>query len=488
MALPLGSLVWIPHDDCFWPAEVVGIDGDTVTVDTVMERSTVPLSSVSLVQDGSLDGIHDMTLLNDLNEAALLHTVRTRFSRGEIYTYTGSILVAVNPFQPLAIYTPDFCAAYSNPPAPPEQLPPHIFAIAQAALHSMIVNGKDQSIIVSGESGAGKTESTKLLLEYLVAVSGEGLIERSIKVAQQILQAHPVLESFGNAKTVRNNNSSRFGKFIQLHFDHRSNIVGATITNYLLEKSRLVNQNPNERNYHILYELCAGATPEEKKLLRLKSIEQYHYLNQSGTINIKGVDDKAKFSQLKAAMKHVGIDEKAKLSIFRILSGILSLGNVEFISEKGEDGEAAQIKTMQPLEDAAFLWEVPVDQLRQALLIRTNMIRGELFKTPLPVDQATDTRDALSKGIYGRLFDWLVEQINTTMTSSEGDNAVSFIGILDIFGFEIFENNSFERNEKLQQQFIHYIFKQEQEEYEREQIQWEKVQFVDNAQCLMLIE
>eukprot|EP00004_Rigifila_ramosa_P007908 TRINITY_DN190_c0_g1_i4.p1 TRINITY_DN190_c0_g1~~TRINITY_DN190_c0_g1_i4.p1 ORF type:complete len:267 (+),score=78.69 TRINITY_DN190_c0_g1_i4:3-803(+) len=194
MALPLGSLVWIPHDDhCFWPAEVVGIDGDTVTVDTVMERSTVPLSSVSLVQDGSLDGIHDMTLLNDLNEAALLHTVRTRFSRGEIYTYTGSILVAVNPFQPLAIYTPDFCAAYSNPPAPPEQLPPHIFAIAQAALHSMIVNGKDQSIIVSGESGAGKTESTKLLLEYLVAVSGEGLIERSIKVAQQILQAHPVL-------------------------------------------------------------------------------------------------------------------------------------------------------------------------------------------------------------------------------------------------------------------------------------------------------
>ena len=365
------------------------------------------------------------------------------------------------------------------------ELPPHIFAIAEAAYYNMRTLGENQSVIISGESGAGKTESTKLILQYLTAItSNQDWVE------QQIMEANTILESFGNAKTVRNNNSSRFGKFLQVHFDKTNHIVGASLVNYLLEKSRVVSQAMDERNYHCFYQLCAGATAEERTKYKLLKADQFHYLSQSKCVSIPGTDDAKLFEQLKLAFTVMNCTPEEVDGIFRILSAILHLGNAKFQAD--ETGDKSSVVNTDSIDAAASLLEVDAAGLSEALCYRSIVVRGEQSKIPLNVDQSKDNRDSIAKALYSRLFDWIVLYINNS-TMPKGDSS-SFIGVLDIFGFELFKVNSFEQfcinfaNEKLQQFFTNYIFKLEQAEYDREGIKWDKVDFTDNSECIEMIE
>jgi len=438
-----------------------------------------------------LQGIEDMIHLDIMSEETILKNLQVRYSKDLIYTYTGSILVSINPYQILPIYTAEVARKYDN-----QHLgiaPPHVFAIAEDAYHTMLDDGGNKSIIISGESGAGKTEATKLMLQYLALKTG-GLKtlgpekkKKTSLVEQLILESSPILEAFGNAKTVRNDNSSRFGKYINIQFDARGMICGAKIENYLLEKSRIVYQATDERNYHVFYNLCAGATEEERERWKVGKAESFHYLNQSGCIKINGVDDANDFRTIKHALRLLEIEPDG---IFQTIAAILHIGNIVFAPA----AEGSKIANQDSLDIAAALLEVPPQKLAEALTVRFNEIKGEVFRVPLKPEESADVRDATAKALYGRQFDWLVQQINQSILKSKTTESKSFIGVLDIFGFENFAVNSFEQfcinytNEKLQQQFNQHIFKQEQEEYEREKIDWTSIEFNDNQGCIDLIE
>lgn len=429
--------------------------------------------------------VEDMTTLQDLTEEGIMVNLRSRFDEKLIYTYTGSILVALNPFQRLDIYNNQLLRSYIGKRL--GDMPPHIFGIAEAAYNNVAKLKKNQSVIISGESGAGKSESTKVILQYLTAVTTSA--DQESWIEQQILEANTVLESFGNAKTVRNNNSSRFGKFIQVNFNRSTRIIGASIINYLLEKSRIVHQAPSERNYHIFYELLAGATDEEKEQYLLEDADAYHYLNQSGCIDIDGVDDSKHFEELKLALTVLNITPEDLDGLLRSLSAVLHIGNMEY--EEGSN-DSAKIKTTQTFQKIIKLLEIDEKELSNSLLFRKLVIRGETSMVPYKLDQARDTRDAFAKALYDSVFQRIVDFINKSLTPKE--KTINFVGVLDIFGFEVFKVNSFEQfcinytNEKLQQFFNHFIFKLEQEEYTREGINWESIEFIDNQICLDLIE
>eukprot|EP00004_Rigifila_ramosa_P020020 TRINITY_DN516_c0_g1_i1.p1 TRINITY_DN516_c0_g1~~TRINITY_DN516_c0_g1_i1.p1 ORF type:complete len:1655 (-),score=479.04 TRINITY_DN516_c0_g1_i1:157-4674(-) len=345
-------------------------------------------------------------------------------------------------------------------------------------------NKKNQSVIISGESGAGKTEATKLILQYLAAVSGN-----HSWVEQQILDTSPVLEAFGNAKTVRNDNSSRFGKFIEVHFDENGQIQGASIENYLLEKSRIVQQAPTERNYHIFYQFVSGSDADEKAKYKIKAAKEYHYLNQSGVTTIDGVNDAEDFQKVKMSLNVLNMSESEIDGIMRVLSVVLLLGNLQF---KDKDGESCTLLNPDVANTIADLLVTDQAAMLKAFSNRTIVSGKERYVKPLTLAEAIGSRDAFAKTLYGRMFDWIVVRINDSISKPEKKKF--FIGVLDIFGFEIFERNSFEQfcinftNEKLQQHFNHYIFKVEQEEYTKEKIDWSNIEFVDNQECLDLIE
>ncbi|KAF2077800.1 hypothetical protein CYY_000921 [Polysphondylium violaceum] len=430
--------------------------------------------------------VEDMITLSELTEESLLLNLKMRYEKKLIYTYTGSILVAVNPYEILPIYTADIVKQYFAKPR--GSLPPHIFAVADAAYTNMIEDRKNQSIIISGESGAGKTESTKLIIQYLAARTN-----RHSQVEQMIVESSPILEAFGNAKTIRNNNSSRFGKFIEIQFNTSGHISGARIINYLLEKSRISHQASSERNYHIFYQLLAGATPEMKEKLHLTEPEDYHYLNQSGCIRINNINDVEDFEHVRYAMNVLTLPEDKQNTIFSILSAVLHLGNIQFEkSEKTQGAEGSSVTNQDTLQIVAKLLQVDSTKLETCLTIRHVLIRGQKFVIPLKVNEAEDTRDSLAKSLYGNVFNWLVAFINTRIYKPQPNS--TFIGVLDIFGFENFKKNSFEQfcinfaNEKLQQHFNQHIFKLEQEEYEKEKINWSKIVYNDNQECLDLIE
>ncbi|GAM28344.1 hypothetical protein SAMD00019534_115200 [Acytostelium subglobosum LB1] len=419
--------------------------------------------------DESFEEVEDMITLSNLTENSLLRNIKSRYGKRLIYTYTGSILVAVNPYEILPIYTPDIVKSYFNKQR--GSLPPHIFAIADAAYSSMFEDRKNQSIIISGESGAGKTESTKLIIQYLAARTN-----KHSQVEQMIVESSPILEAFGNAKTVRNNNSSRFGKFIEIQFNTDGYICGARIINYLLEKSRIAVQAKSERNYHIFYQLLAGASEELKSKLCLGTAEQYQYLNQSGCIQIDRVNDAEDYEHVRYAMNVLGMPEDIQNTIFTVLAAILHIGNLQFAKyEKTPGAEGSRVTNQDTLKIVANLLQLEPAKLETSLTIRHVLIKGQKFVIPLKVNEAEDTRDSFSKALYGNA--------NTT-----------FIGVLDIFGFENFAKNSFEQfcinfaNEKLQQHFNQHIFKLEQEEYEKEKINWSKITYNDNQECLDLIE
>ncbi|XP_047450061.1 myosin VIIAa isoform X1 [Mugil cephalus] len=437
----------------------------------------------------SIHGVEDMIRLGDLNEAGILRNLLIRYREKLIYTYTGSILVAVNPYQLLPIYTADQIRLYTNKKI--GEMPPHIFAIADNCYFNMQRNNRDQCCIISGESGAGKTESTKLILQFLAAISGQ-----HSWIEQQVLEANPILEAFGNAKTIRNDNSSRFGKYIDIHFNKRGAIEGAKIEQYLLEKSRVCRQAHDERNYHIFYCMLKGMTADEKKKLGLSKATDYTYLTIGKCTVCDGRDDMKEYSNIRSAMKVLMFTDKENWEISKLLAAILHMGNLRYEARTYDNLDACEVVRSPHLTTAATLLEVNDKDLMNCLTSRTLITRGETVSTPLSMEQALDVRDAFVKGIYGRLFVWIVEKINAAIykpPSSQPKALRRSIGLLDIFGFENFTVNSFEQlcinfaNENLQQFFVRHVFKLEQEEYNLEHINWQHIEFTDNQDALDMI-
>ncbi|XP_044740758.1 unconventional myosin-IXa-like [Chrysoperla carnea] len=439
----------------------------------------------------------DLCQLPDLNEQTLLDNLRARFMAGHIYTYVGSILIAVNPFKFHPIYNPKYVKLYQNTRLCPN-LPPHIFAVADTAYHCMLKERRNQCIVISGESGSGKTESTNFLLHHLTALSQKG--SHGSGVEQTILSAGPVLEAFGNAKTAHNNNSSRFGKFIQVNYKENGMVHGAVVQKYLLEKSRICSQGRNERNYHVFYYLLAGASEQERQILHLKTVDQYHYLSRSGCYQLDNVDEKHEFSRLKQSMEMVGFTAEKQRRLFSVLSAVLLLGNVEFQPRKSayHHDEAVAVKNPEVVSLISQLLRVKQETLLAALTAKRARASGETLVISYRLPEAMAARDAMAKCLYGALFDWIVLQVNHALLSKKDtlrDHQGNSIGVLDIFGFEDFELcNSFEQlcinyaNEHLQYYFNQHVFKYEQEEYRKEGIRWTNIEFMDNTGCLQLIE
>uniref|UniRef100_A0A6B2KWF1 Myosin motor domain-containing protein n=1 Tax=Arcella intermedia TaxID=1963864 RepID=A0A6B2KWF1_9EUKA len=430
-----------------------------------------------------------MVLLDDMNIPLIMHTLRERCKTDQIYTNVGTILISINPYKMLPLYTPAMMEKYSK--RGDKELPPHPFIIGDRCyLNLWDDDGQNQSILVSGESGAGKTEATKVILNYLADVAGS-----SSGVEQKILRANPILEAFGNAKTIRNNNSSRFGKWMEIHFDKKRSICGARILSYLLEKSRVPWQTPNERNYHIFYQLLKGAEPALLKELGLGTVQDYVYTSKSGCTAVDGMDDAHEFNETKKSFLELDFTEEEIKSVFKIVAAVLHLGNLVF-KKNPQDETKSMVDNIQVLQQIAKLLEIDGEALKKALTSRTFIIgnrKEEATLVPLDVSQAEEGRDSMAKHLYGALFEGLVKRINSTLSKGlSGDT--KFIGILDIFGFEIFQNNSFEQlcinftNEKLQQKFNSTTFKEEEAVYTREKIKFEHVDFIDNQSVLDLIE
>uniref|UniRef100_A0A3P8RNL4 Myosin VA n=1 Tax=Amphiprion percula TaxID=161767 RepID=A0A3P8RNL4_AMPPE len=433
-----------------------------------------------------LVGENDLTALSYLHEPAVLHNLKVRFIDSKlIYTYCGIVLVAINPYETLPIYGTDIINAYSGQNM--GDMDPHIFAVAEEAYKQMARDERNQSIIVSGESGAGKTVSAKYAMRYFATVSGSA---SEANVEDKVLASNPIMEAIGNAKTTRNDNSSRFGKYIEIGFDTRYRIIGANMRTYLLEKSRVVFQADEERNYHIFYQLCASAHLPEFKNLRLSSANDFLYTRQGRSPVIDGVDDTKELCTTRNAFTLLGINESYQMGLFQVLAAILHLGNVEI---KDRDSDSSLIPpNNRHLTAFCELVGVTYQDMAQWLCHRKLKTATETYVKPLPRLQATNARDALSKHIYAKLFNWIVEHVNKALITNVKQH--SFIGVLDIYGFETFEINSFEQfcinyaNEKLQQQFNMHVFKLEQEEYMKEQIPWTLIDFYDNQPCINLIE
>nr|XP_020864294.1 unconventional myosin-X isoform X2 [Phascolarctos cinereus] len=435
------------------------------------------------------EGVENMATLIDLHEGSILHNLFQRYQKTQIYTYIGSIIASVNPYKTIpGLYDQSTMEHYSKHHM--GEISPHIFAVANECYRCLWKRHDNQCVLISGESGAGKTESTKLILKFLSAISQHSL-ELSIKekttcVEQAILESSPIMEAFGNAKTVYNNNSSRFGKFIQLNICEKGNIQGGRIIDYLLEKNRVVRQNPGERNYHIFYALLAGLENEEKEEFYLSVPENYHYLNQSGCVTDATINDKESFKDVITAMEVMQFSKEEVREVLRLLAGILHLGNIEFITAGG-----AQVSFKTALGRSAELLGLDSTQLTDGLTQRSMILRGEEILTPLNIQQAADSRDSMAMALYSQCFAWIIKKINSRI---KGKDDFKSIGILDIFGFENFEVNHFEQfsinyaNEKLQEYFNKHIFSLEQLEYSREGLVWEDIDWIDNGECLDLIE
>ncbi|XP_010553755.1 PREDICTED: myosin-11 [Tarenaya hassleriana] len=489
----VGSHVWVEDPEVSWiDGQVEKINGPEVEIQTTSgKKVTAKLSKIYPKDlEAPAGGVDDMTKLSYLHEPGVLQNLKIRYELNEIYTYTGNILIAINPFQRLPhIYDAHMMQQYKG--APFGELSPHVFAVADVAYRAMINEGKSNSILVSGESGAGKTETTKMLMRYLAYLGGRAVTEGRT-VEQQVLESNPVLEAFGNAKTVRNNNSSRFGKFVEIQFDKQGRISGAAIRTYLLERSRVCQISDPERNYHCFYLLCA-APQEEVEKYKLGHPKTFHYLNQSKCYELVGVSDAHDYLATRRAMDIVGISEKEQEAIFRVVAAILHIGNVEFTKGKEVDSSVPKDdKAKFHLKTVAELLMCDVQALEDALCKRVMITPEEVIKRSLDPQSAVISRDGLAKTVYSRLFDWLVDKINNSI--GQDANSKSLIGVLDIYGFESFKTNSFEQfcinftNEKLQQHFNQHVFKMEQEEYTKEAIDWSYIEFVDNQDVLDLIE
>uniref|UniRef100_A0A3Q3J0J8 Myosin VC n=1 Tax=Monopterus albus TaxID=43700 RepID=A0A3Q3J0J8_MONAL len=486
--------VWIQDAEHVWKSAEITKDfhlGDNI-LELLLEDGTEHYYPVDpsnpqlppLRNPDILVGENDLTALSYLHEPAVLHNLKVRFVESRIiYTYCGIILVAVNPYKQLPIYGDAIIHAYSGQNM--GDMDPHIFAVAEEAYKQMARNNKNQSIIVSGESGAGKTVSARYAMRYFAVVSKSG---SKTRVEDKVLASNPVTEAIGNAKTIRNDNSSRFGKYTEISFDKRYRIIGANMRTYLLEKSRVVFQADNERNYHIFYQMCSCAHLPEFKNLRLLSADNFQYTSLAGDVTIEGVDDKKGMEETLRTFSLLGLKEDFQSDVFKVLAAILHLGNVE-IRHSGDDKSSPSDPHL-----AVFceLLGVNTERLVRWLCHRRIVLVAETVVKPVSKERAVNARDALAKQIYAHLFDCIINRINTALKVPGKQHA--FIGVLDIYGFETFDINSFEQfcinyaNEKLQQQFNLHVFKLEQEEYMKEDIPWTLIDFYDNQPVIDLIE
>jgi myosin-7 len=445
------------------------------------------------MHESSVAGSEDMINLGDLHEGAILHNLWLRYTNKEmctIYTFTGSILVAANPYLRLPIYTAEIIESYKGQKI--GDMPPHVFAISDNAYYYMRRDKRNQCCVISGESGAGKTETTKLILQFMAAVSGQ-----HSWIESQILEANPILEAFGNAKTLRNDNSSRFGKYIDVHFDSEGAIKGAQIQQYLLEKSRINWQQKGERNYHIFYMMHQGGSATQKSDWGLGPREGYANIMGGQCPDLATWNDVEEWALMVGAMKVLQFEDSTSDNIYQLTAAVMHLGNVTFKAVEVDGNAASEIIDVSHIEKAAKLLGIEVDPLNDGLVTRSIVTRGEVTIKQLTVDKAKDVNEAFMKAIYGTFFIDIVTFI-TNKLYAEPENereaaARRSIGVLDIFGFENFDFNSFEQfcinycNESLQQFFVHHIFKMEQEEYDKEKIDWANIAFTDNAPTLQLL-
>ncbi|KAJ8283719.1 hypothetical protein COCON_G00025690 [Conger conger] len=500
------KLVWIPSErHGFEAASIREERGDEVLLELAEngKKAMVNKDDIQKMNPPKFSKVEDMAELTCLNEASVLHNLKDRYYSGLIYTYSGLFCVVINPYKNLPIYSENIIEMYRGKKR--HEMPPHIYAISESAYRCMLQDREDQSILCTGESGAGKTENTKKVIQYLahVASSHKGRKDHNIppespkpvklqgELERQLLQANPILESFGNAKTVKNDNSSRFGKFIRINFDVTGYIVGANIETYLLEKSRAIRQAKDERTFHIFYQLLAGAGEHLKSDLLLEGLNSYRFLS-NGNIPIPGQQDKDNFQETMEAMHIMSFSHDEILAMLKVVSSVLQFGNIVFKKERNTD--QASMPENTAAQKLCHLLGLNVMEFTRAILSPRIKVGRDYVQKAQTKEQADFAIEALAKATYERLFRWLVHRINKALDRTKRQGA-SFIGILDIAGFEIFQLNSFEQlcinytNEKLQQLFNHTMFILEQEEYQREGIEWSFIDFgLDLQPCIDLIE
>lgn len=447
--------------------------------------------------ESPLHQLDDLTKVNPVTLETVLRCLQARYSADTFYTNAGCTLVALNPFKPVPqLYSSELMREYHAAPQP-QKLKPHIFTVGEQTYRNVksLIEPVNQSIIVSGESGAGKTWTSRCLMKFYTVVATSPTSQESHKIAerieQRILNSNPVMEAFGNACTLRNTNSSRFGKFIQLQLNRAQQMTGAAIQTYLLEKTRVARQASNERNFHIFYQICKGASAKERLQWHLPEGAAFSWLP-----NPEWSLEEDSFEVTREAMLHLGIDVPTQENIFKVLSGLLHLGNLHF-AEFDDEAQPCQLKPNAncSLSTSASLLLLPEEPLLDTLRIRT--IRAgrqqQVFRKPCSQAECDTRRDCLAKLVYARLFDWLVSVINSSICADPG-SWTSFIGLLDVYGFESFPDNSLEQlcinyaNEKLQQHFVAHYLRAQQEEYAVEGLEWSFVNYQDNQTCLDLIE
>ncbi|XP_063283107.1 myosin-9 [Pelobates fuscus] len=497
---PLAQADWAAKKQIWVPSEKHGFEaaslkeevGDEAIVELAENGKKVKVNKddIQKMNPPKFSKVEDMAELTCLNEASVLHNLKERYYSGLIYTYSGLFCVVINPYKNLPIYSEEIVEMYKGKKR--HEMPPHIYAITDNAYRSMMQDREDQSILCTGESGAGKTENTKKVIQYLahVATSHKSKKDQG-ELERQLLQANPILEAFGNAKTVKNDNSSRFGKFIRINFDVNGYIVGANIETYLLEKSRAIRQAKDERTFHIFYYMLSGAGDHLKTDLLLEAYNKYRFLS-NGHVTIPGQQDKDLFQETMEAMKIMGIPDDEQIGLLKVISGVLQLGNIMFKKERNTD--QASMPDNTAAQKVCHLLGINVNDFTRGILLPRIKVGRDYVQKAQTKEQADFAIEALAKATYERMFRWLVMRINKALDKTKRQGA-SFIGILDIAGFEIFELNSFEQlcinytNEKLQQLFNHTMFILEQEEYQREGIEWNFIDFgLDLQPCIDLIE
>ncbi|NXO66675.1 MYH9 protein, partial [Phainopepla nitens] len=482
------KLVWVPSEkNGFEAASLKEEVGDEAIVELAENGKKVKVNKddIQKMNPPKFSKVEDMAELTCLNEASVLHNLKERYYSGLIYTYSGLFCVVINPYKNLPIYSEEIVEMYKGKKR--HEMPPHIYAITDTAYRSMM-----QDILYRGESGAGKTENTKKVIQYLAHVASSHKSKKDQgELERQLLQANPILEAFGNAKTVKNDNSSRFGKFIRINFDVNGYIVGANIETYLLEKSRAIRQAKEERTFHIFYYLLSGAGEHLKNDLLLEPYNKYRFLS-NGHVTIPGQQDKDMFQETMEAMKIMGIPDEEQIGLLKVISGVLQLGNIVFKKERNTD--QASMPDNTAAQKVSHLLGINVTDFTRGILTPRIKVGRDYVQKAQTKEQADFAIEALAKATYERMFRWLVMRINKALDKTKRQGA-SFIGILDIAGFEIFELNSFEQlcinytNEKLQQLFNHTMFILEQEEYQREGIEWNFIDFgLDLQPCIDLIE
>ncbi|XP_041673164.1 myosin-9-like isoform X2 [Cheilinus undulatus] len=487
------KLVWVPSERLGFEAGSVKEErGDECVVELADSGKKIRVNKddIQKMNPPKFSKVEDMAELTCLNEASVLHNLKERYYSGLIYTYSGLFCVVINPYKNLPIYSEEIVDMYKGKKR--HEMPPHIYAITDTSYRSMMQDREDQSILCTGESGAGKTENTKKVIQYLAHVASSHKTKKDQgELEKQLLQANPILEAFGNAKTVKNDNSSRFGKFIRINFDVNGYIVGANIETYLLEKSRAIRQAKDERTFHVFYYMLTGAGDKLRNELLLENYNNYRFLS-NGNVTIPGQQDKDLFQETLEAMKIMGIPEDEQIGLLKVVAAVLQFGNMSFKKERHTD--QASMPDNTAAQKVCHLMGMNVTDFTRAILSPRIKVGRDFVQKAQTQEQAEFAVEALAKATYERMFRWLVMRINKALDKTKRQGA-SFIGILDIAGFEIFELNSFEQlcinytNEKLQQLFNHTMFILEQEEYQREGIEWSFIDFgLDLQPCIDLIE